>query len=443
MTADEIRRATDRDPILVRVKDSISRGWSYNTDNILDPYFSRRSELTLHQGCVIWGFRVVVPEKLRSRIIEELHEGHVGVVKVKALARNYVWWPKIDREIEELTKSCAGCQQNRNSPPEAPIHPWEYPDKPWTRIHVDFAGPFLGSMFLIIVDSYSKWPIVKQMRKTTSSQTIEVLRTVFSDWGLPTQIVSDNGPQFISEEFKTFLRENGIQQILSAPYHPKTNGLAERFVQTFKLAMKAAKNDYGTIQTKLAKCLIVYRNTPHSTTKECPSTLFLGRKLSTRLDLIKPNLSDTVSKSQQKMVRSTRDRQYELGESVSVKDYRADTDKWIPGVIHRKTGPVSYQVEIAPHVFWRRHTDQIQNACWSQPGETKYDLPVSGGSFDIPDPPPLIVEHEQPDSSSVVNTPATTPPKTPQKTPAKTPAPPVAERRYPIRARKKPVKLDL
>ena len=308
---------------------------------------------------------------------------------------------------------------------------------------MDFAGPFLGSMFLIIVDSYSKWPIVKQMRKTTSSQTIEVLRTVFSDWGLPTQIVSDNGPQFISEEFKTFLRENSIQQILSAPYHPKTNGLAERLVQTFKLAMKAAKNDQGTIQTKLAKFLIVYSNTPHSTTKECPSTLILGRKLSTRLDLIKPNLSDAVSKSQQNMVRSTRDRQYELGKSVSVKDYRADTDKWIPGVIHRKTGPVSYQVEIAPQVYWRRHTGQIQNACWSQPGEAKYDLPVSGGTFDIPDPPPLIVEHELPDSSSVVNTPATTPPKTPQKTPAKTPAPPVAERPYPIRARKKPVKLDL
>lgn len=190
-----------------------------------------------------------------------------------------------------------------------------------------------------------------QMRKTTATQTIEILRTVFSDWGLPGELVSNNGPQFISEEFKTFLRENGIQQILSAPYHPKTNGLAERFVQTFKLAMKAAENNQGTIQTKLSKFLIVYRNTPHSTTKECPSTLFLGRKLATRLDPIKPNLSETVSKSQKKMVRSTRDRRYELGESVSVKDYRADTDKWIPGVIHRKTGPVSCQVEIAPRVL--------------------------------------------------------------------------------------------
>ena len=159
------------------------------------------------------------------------------------------------------------------------------------------------------------------------------------------QIVSDNGPQFVAEELKTFLREKGIQQI---PYHPKTNDLAERFVKAFKSAMKATKNDSGTIQTKLSKFLIAYRNTPHSTTNESPATLFLGRTLTTRLDLVKPNLSETVSKTQQKMVRSTRDRQYKLGDTVSVRDYRSEHNNWIPGVIHRKTGPVSYQVEVSP-----------------------------------------------------------------------------------------------
>lgn len=423
VTVDEIRRATDHDPVLSRVKDSIRRGWSYNTDNMLDSYFSRRDELSLHQGCIIWGMRVVVPLKLRQRILDELHEGHLGMVKVKSLARNYVWWPKIDQEIEKLIKRCAGCQQNRNIPPEAPIHPWEYPDKPWKRIHVDFAGPFLDSMFLIIVDSYSKWPVVKQMRKTTATQTIEVMRAVFSEYGIPAQIVSDNGPQFIAEEFKTFLRENGIQQILSAPYHPKTNGLAERFVQSFKVAMKAAKNDCGTIPTKLSKFLMAYRNTPHSTTNECPATLFLGRKLTTRLDLLKPNLSETVSKSQQKMVRSTRDRQYEVGDSVSVRDYRGNHDAWIPGTIHRKTGPVSYEVEIGHDTLWRRHSDQIQSSGFRQ-GETSLDIPVSGGALPSTEPPPLHLEPETCSPAKVVKT-------------------PVKERRYPVRSRKKPEKLDL
>ena len=124
VTVEEIRRATDHDRVLSRVKDSIRRGWSNNTDNILDPYFSRRDELSLHQGCIIWGMRVVIPQKLRQRLLEELHEGHLGMVKVKTLARNYVWWPKIDKDIEQMIKCCAGCQQNRNMPPEAPIHPW-------------------------------------------------------------------------------------------------------------------------------------------------------------------------------------------------------------------------------------------------------------------------------------------------------------------------------
>ncbi len=91
----------------------------------------------------------------------------------------------MDHEIETLTKSCSGCQLTKKQAPEAPIHPWEYPEKPWSRIHVDFAGPFLGSMFLVIVDAYSKWPVVKQMKTTTATQTIEVLRAVFADSGIP------------------------------------------------------------------------------------------------------------------------------------------------------------------------------------------------------------------------------------------------------------------
>ena len=90
----------------------------------------------------------------------------------------------IDREIEKMTKSCSGCVTYKKSPPEAPIHPWEYPSKAWSRIHIDFAGPFMGSMFLVIVDDYSKWSIVKEMKSTTSSKVVEELRSVFADNGL-------------------------------------------------------------------------------------------------------------------------------------------------------------------------------------------------------------------------------------------------------------------
>ena len=130
------------------------------------------------------------------------------------------------------------------------------------------------------------------------------------------------------------------------------------------------------------------------------------------------------------MVRPTRDRQYKWGDTVSVCDYRSEHDNWIPGVIHRKTGPVLYQVEVSPDTYWRRHSDQIQSSDWSRPGETSHDIPVSGGVSPSPEPPPLPIVQET----------ATQPPVV--KTPVKSATPP-KERRYPIQARKKPEKLDI
>ncbi|XP_021347324.1 uncharacterized protein K02A2.6-like [Mizuhopecten yessoensis] len=187
---------------------------------------------------------MIIPPRLRTRVLEELHSGHIGVVKMKALARSYVWWPGIDKDIETMTKSCNGCQNVKHAPPAAQIHQWEWPYRPWSRLHIDFAGPFLGSMFFVVVDTNSKWPEVVQMNTTTSEKTIEVLRTKIARNGIPRQIVSDNGPQFVSEEFRNFVKSNGIRHSTSAPYHPSTNGLAERFVQSFKMAMRSSAKDH-------------------------------------------------------------------------------------------------------------------------------------------------------------------------------------------------------
>lgn len=127
---------------------------------------------------------------------------------------------------------CATCQILRNTPQPAPIHPWEWPAETWQCIHVDFAGSFEDRMFLVVLDTHSKWPEVAIMKSTTTRKTIERLQEMFSQFGIPEQLVRDNGPQFVSAEMEAFLRMNGIQHIRAAPYHPTTNGLAERFVQT-------------------------------------------------------------------------------------------------------------------------------------------------------------------------------------------------------------------
>ena len=170
----------------------------------------------------MWGSKVVIPTKLRPRVLSELHDGHMGVVKMKSVARSYVWWPGIDQDIETMAKSCTGCQRVQHMPAAAPLHVWEWPSAKWDRIHVDYAGPVDGQMFLVIVDAYSKWPFVIPTQSTTSTATINILQSIFASEGIPLQLVSDNGPQFVSEEFETFLKRNGVKHIKSAPYHPSS-----------------------------------------------------------------------------------------------------------------------------------------------------------------------------------------------------------------------------
>ncbi len=106
---------------------------------------------------------------------------------------------------------------------------------------------------------YSKWPEVHEMKSTTAAKTIEVLQQLFARYGLPEQLVSDHGPQFVAEEFGTFLKQNGVKHIKFAPYHPSSNGLAERFVRTFKEAMKAGQQDSLSMQHRLENFLLMYR----------------------------------------------------------------------------------------------------------------------------------------------------------------------------------------
>lgn len=180
----------------------------------------------------------MIPSPGRRSIIGELHEGYPGITRMKSLARSYVWWPNMDSEQELYVKKCEDCQVNMKNPALAPLHPWEYANKPWSRIHIDFAGPFMDNMRFIIMDAYSKWLEVLVMKNITSRTTIEKLQGIFTTHGLPEILVSGNGPTFTSKEFEQSTARNGIRHIKNAPYHPSSNGCAERAVQTFKTAMK-------------------------------------------------------------------------------------------------------------------------------------------------------------------------------------------------------------
>ena len=177
----------------------------------------------------------------------------------------------------------------------APLHLWEWPKQPWHRVHLDFAGPFLGHSFLVVIDAHSKWLDITIMQSLTSSCTIEHLQSIFSTHGLPHTLVTDNAKTFTSEEFKAFIKANGIIHITSAPYHPSTNGLGERAVQSFKQAMLHLE---GSIHSRLARFLFRYRITPHSTTGQSPAEMLMGRRLRSALDLLHPDTAARVMRQQ-------------------------------------------------------------------------------------------------------------------------------------------------
>ena len=214
----------------------------------------------------------MVPPQGRERVIVELHSGHPEITKMKALMRGLVWWPGIDTDIVKLVKHCSPCQQTQPSPPLATLHPWEWPQHPWSRLHVDFAGPIEGKMLLVVIDAYSKWVEAIPIGSTTAASTIIQLHKLLAQFGLPTTTVSDNGPQLTAQEFEDFCSSNSIKHIRVTPYHPSSNGLAERAARVVKEGLNK-QNTSDALTDRLARVLLSYRITHQSTTRITPTEL--------------------------------------------------------------------------------------------------------------------------------------------------------------------------
>ena len=364
ITYKEISHATRVDPVLSRVLEFVRSGWPKHVEDLrLKPFFHRRYELSIEQDCLLWGLRVVIPTRYQKDLLEELHVGHPGIVRMKEVARSYLWWPNVDLEIEQMVRNCGNCQQVRKPPAVAPLAPWMWPSHPWHRIHIDYAECDKRHYF-IIVDAHSRWPEIFHMpRNTTAASTITILRELFAKYGMPIHCVSDNGPQFRSEEFAHFLKMNGVKHVRVAPYHAASNGLAERMVQSFKNHLKACRGSRLSIQQRIENFLLTYRSTKHPTTGRTPAGLFLGRELRTRLTLLRPSVGEKVMDAQSKQ-KATHDvhskfREFYPGDRILVKDLRK-VDTWWPGSVAERSGPKSYVVVLDDGRVWKRHVDHVR-----------------------------------------------------------------------------------
>ena len=349
---------TANDEFLKRIEKFVREGWpdipmkKVSRDKELQPFFVRRFDISSEDGILYFEHRVIIPEVLHKRCLEELHRTHQGVLKMKAVARSHFWWPKIDEEIETLTNNCKICCENRKNPPLTTLHKWKYPEKPGERIHADF-GHFGGKTFLLITDQFSKWLELYWMTSTTAEKTISCFRQYFSTWGLVQLLVTDNGPPFSSQEFKKFLASNGVKHLTSAVEHPRSNGAAEVMVGTVKNKLKKILLSGVSFEEAVSSFLLDYRTTIHQTTGKTPAELQLNRKIATRFDVIlKRNFAN-----EKKYYPGKREVQLQPEDRVLIRQYRKP-EKWIEGVVVQPVGEVMAEVSSVEGIQ-RRHADQL------------------------------------------------------------------------------------
>ena len=203
---DEIRSELKNDDTLKTVMQYVQHGWPEEKQRVRGPiakYWSERGNISLRNGLLLRGRRIIIPPRLRADVLRRLYDGHQGITKTRANAASSVWWPRISQDITNVVQNCAMCEKYRRERIE-PMKGTEFPDRPWSRVGVDFFQ-HKDKHYLLAVDYFSRdVEICRVSKDVNSAQTILQLKRVFSRHGIPDILFTDNGPQFDSREFTAF-----------------------------------------------------------------------------------------------------------------------------------------------------------------------------------------------------------------------------------------------
>ncbi|PIC11739.1 hypothetical protein B9Z55_028879 [Caenorhabditis nigoni] len=281
----EVQKETKNDKLMKKVIKWVSKGtWPRKVDKRLKQWFFIKDSLSVTQECLMFGDRVVVPKSLQRAVLKQLHEGHPGMVRMKQMARAFVYWTRMAEDVEEAVAQCKACQIHEKTPKKVSLVPWKTPERVWQSVHIEYVGPENGKYYLVAVDAKSKWAEVKIVKTINATTTVRKLKEIFSQNGFPETIVSVNGPQFESKEFAMMCQENGILHIRSPAFHPESN------VNTLKMGLKKLKGEGSVGNETLAKFLLHYRSKPSTALSGLsPAEVYLNRRL--RTNTIIPQLN--------------------------------------------------------------------------------------------------------------------------------------------------------
>ena len=261
----QIRIATQEDDELVLLKYAITQGWPSTikvVPSVLQSYWAFREELTIEDGIILKGTRIVIPAKKQEAVLKLNHERHLVLNKCKLHAKETVYWPGLNAQLEKLILNCELCLKYSESKckqkptmslgQQIPLHPW-------TKLATNLFH-FEGASYLLSVDYTSRFLVVCKLSSMTGQHVANQCKQVFSEYGWPETLISDNGPCYTADAFTSVMNAYHVNHIKNSPQYPQSNGLAEKYVLIVKSLFCKAKEEGKDI----FKCLVIYCNTPLS-----------------------------------------------------------------------------------------------------------------------------------------------------------------------------------
>ena len=350
-TLEAYKHSQQSDVVCAKLISYCKTGWPdrRKLDSSILRFWPERNNLSLSDDLLLHGRRIVVPSALRKKTLEKVHRGHQGIQRCRLKIVSSVWWPGVAKEMEELVRNCTHCTKI-TPPPKEPMIASQLPQHPWEKVGSDLFE-FRGSQYLLVVDYFSRYIEVQKLNSTTSSSIIASMKAMFSRHGIPSILMSDNGPQYVSQEMKDFAAAYGFCHLTSSPHYPQSNGLAERSVKTMKSILCQTDDQY--------LALLTFRTTPMPWCGFSPAELLMGRKLRTDIPQVSDDLIpqwtflDTFREKDAEL-KTKEKQQYDRRHRVRPQDPLPDNqevwvrtgDRQVPGRILRNAGPPrSYIVE--------------------------------------------------------------------------------------------------
>ena len=303
ITLPMLREHTKTDKVLATLLEDVKAG-RLSGELKQTEYKNCFEELSMQDGILMKGDRLVIPNSLRPDVLEAAHMGHPGKDGMLRQLRKSTWWPGMTRDVTEFENSCNPCKAANPHNRTPPMTEREIPNRPWQHVSADYKGPIAGKYYFhVMIDNYSRWPEVAVVKSTGFDKLQPRLEETFAIHGVPETVTHDNGPCYNSANWRDFAKKWGFITNPCTPEHPQANGVAERFMQVIIKVVHTAIAAGQDPKIEIQRRLFNYRNTPHPSTGKTPAELMIRRPIRTRIPAILKTLSAKVDREARKQNR--------------------------------------------------------------------------------------------------------------------------------------------